>query len=107
MAAAFFTVTGMLLTAVFPNKYIAATSSFLTAVILDKLQLISNTPSEFSISGIIGGFVRTNSSLLYSAAFVVLFLTACLLMVSVVLVKIMKWRIYGERHKNYRFHYKK
>lgn len=107
MAAGFFTAAGMLLTAVFPNKYVAATSSFLAAVISDKFQLIMNMPPAANISHITGGFIRIRPSLLYSAAYVVLFLAAGMIIMSVIFIKIMKWRIYGERHKNYFFSYKK
>lgn len=107
MAAGFFTAAGMLLTAMLPNKYVAATSSFLAVILLDKFQLIINTPSKFNISNIIGGFVRIDSSLFCSAGYVVLYLGACMSIISVIYTKIMKWRIYGERHKNYFFYHKK
>lgn len=107
LAAGFFTAAGMLLTALLPNKCVAATSSFLTAIISDKLQLIFNMPSELNISSITGGFVRSGPSLLHSAVFIILYLGICTLIISVVFIKIMKGRIYGERHKNYFFNHKK
>lgn len=107
MVAGLFTVAGMLLTVMLPNKYVAATSSFLAAILFDKFQLIINMPSELNISNIIGGFIRVSPSLLYSVSYVVLYLGGCILILSVIITKIMKWRIYGEWHKNYFFHYKK
>ncbi|MDE6232050.1 MAG: hypothetical protein K2M60_01700 [Lachnospiraceae bacterium] len=96
-AAGFFTAAGMLLTVIIPNKYVAVVSSYMTAIMLEKIQLIAQVPSSIDISSITGGFIRTAPSVLHSVIYIVLFFSSCIAITAIFFIKIMKWRLYGER----------
>lgn len=97
LSAGMFTAAGMLVTSIIPDRNVAVMSAYLTSIILQKLELILNLPDSVDISGIIGGFVRVNTSAIHSVVYIFLFFISCIVFLIYVFNKAMKRRCYDEK----------
>ncbi len=97
LSSGLFTALGMLITVIVPNKYVAIVSAYMTAIILQKIELIIQVPGNVSIEMIIGGFVRAGNSIVGSVLYIFLFFMVCNVFLIYVFYKSMKRRCYGEK----------